>query len=1764
MTVYETLFFYEKSGYHIVRFSANLFLSSSQVGVIKVKAYYYGVDYKFSRVLQLPDGNYVALGNNENYSSQRSTLVKLDPNLNILWQTDIDMNGYEMNDMIATNDGGFITCGTNTNLAQGRAEDAFVVKFGSDGSVSWQKFYGGTDQEFANSIVQLPNGHYLVLADVNSDDGDVVGKPLNSSQDIWLLELDASGTLVSQKIFGGSRGEGSSQLALTNDGGCIFTGTTDSNDGQVSGNHDTEHADAWIVKLNSSRAIEWAHVLGGSYHDFANTICQTVTGDYLVGGSSGSTDGDINGTGADLFIAHLNPAGVLTWLKTYGNVQGSQNLTNVKSLPGGDILLTGYTTATNSPYISYPTNHLAQEGMLWRMDAGGNLKWSKAIGGGSDEFAYDVTPLANGNLLLSGESVYLQNNGDFAGLTPLNGEAQAFLMEISDLNVIRGTVFYDMDNNGLKDGADTFIGAGTVVSSKANLQIKSYPITGSFLNTVDTGDYATSFIPGYDAAQFAVTPKIKHSFFNTTGQTDSFSFRVVPLSLVKDVSIGLVKSGATYLDNNAAIGIRFQNLGAHVIDTVDIALALDSQTVFVSSGRSILSHTGNIVSWRFFNVGAFEKDTVNLIVHTASSPQAKPGDTLSLSVLANPLVADFDTTDNRASLHAVLSGQNSAISNAGISFTVSDSARVKRTIPYQVIYGFSSQLDSTKGEIRLLKDPKTIYINSTPAPDIVHGDTLLWHFTNLAYGNADTITVNLATANAPLANIGDQLLQQLSLRFYTSDTAVLSLQQNISQRVAGLFVPQDNTNRTLSYPNGLRWVRSFGGSMDDFGYDVLALPDSGFIIAGSTRSKNADLSAISNGADGFIARFDRDGRVKWTKVFGGQFDDELLSLAKASDGNFFAAGYADVETNRPDSTTVGSAWILKFDLNGDTLWTKKYGGSKEERAYSVAGTNDGGCIFTGQTESDDGDVNGYVKPSSVYPVNGWLVKVDGNGGIQWQKCLTDSLHPVIGTSVQVLASQGYLVSMNINIFSPDYFANDAARLMAVDATGNTVWQRTISDSTMGFDVSSIVENPDGTLMLAGVADGHDLPDNRLRTGIHDGSTDVWIAKLDHSGASIWQKFFGGNQADDAEKIIRSGDGNFLIAATTVSSDGNVTGNHQGIDGWLLKVDSSGQLLWQKTVGGSGNDFLRAAAELKDGTVLATGFTSSQDNGDVYGGHGGLDVLIAKLGQANLVTGKVYVDRNTNLVFDAGDVLVNKGTVTSTKDGIISSAIVMNGSYAVSIDTGVYVTALHSPDTAYYSVYPVSASSQFTGYAQSDTIDFALLRKKDIADLRVDLIATNTARPGFNTYYTLHYENKGTVPVNNTSIQLVLDSRADLTGTDVPYTSRSGDTIIWNTGVLADLTPAKNINIQLRLKPPPELVNGDTLGFKATILPLINDSLPADNVSVLRQGVRGSFDPNGKEEAHGNSLPADKLQNNEYLNYIIRFQNTGTDTAFAVHVRDTLSSKLDWTSIEMIGASHPYELSVQDGNKLEWHFRNILLPDSNTDEPASHGYLAFRIKPKQGLQVGDSITNTASVYFDFNLPVNTNTARTLISSLTALPARLLSLQAARQKDIVKIRWTVTDETGVKYYRIERSANGKDYALEGTILALNDHGVISYVFDDKGAGSQKWYYRLKIVDIDGRASYSNVVVLSAQPGGEGMTVFPNPVTDKAYLTFDGQMKGQGVLTVGDLAGHILFSAELGYLNTQLVDIPFNFRGLAAGIYIVRCEVGKQSFTARLIKN
>ncbi|MBK9321331.1 MAG: T9SS type A sorting domain-containing protein [Bacteroidetes bacterium] len=217
-----------------------------------------------------------------------------------------------------------------------------------------------------------------------------------------------------------------------------------------------------------------------------------------------------------------------------------------------------------------------------------------------------------------------------------------------------------------------------------------------------------------------------------------------------------------------------------------------------------------------------------------------------------------------------------------------------------------------------------------------------------------------------------------------------------------------------------------------------------------------------------------------------------------------------------------------------------------------------------------------------------------------------------------------------------------------------------------------------------------------------------------------------------------------------------------------------------------------------------------------------------------------------------------------------------------------------------------------------------------------------------------------------------------------------DSVIWN---LPSLTPFQTGSIIVTVNVKLGLPIGTLINSSAHIEPYATDDNPSCNNSNWEVYTTGSFDPNDIL-VNEDTLTTTQLSNAPWLEYIIRFQNTGNDTAFTVKILNPIdTNKLNLSTFEFVTASHPVNLNwINYQRNMEFKFENILLPDSNTNEPLSHGFVRYRIQPKTTLTAGDSITNFAAIYFDFNEPVITNTAKPSI----ILPTGIASASPAQGK------------------------------------------------------------------------------------------------------------------------------------------------------------------------
>jgi hypothetical protein len=350
-------------------------------------------------------------------------------------------------------------------------------------------------------------------------------------------------------------------------------------------------------------------------------------------------------------------------------------------------------------------------------------------------------------------------------------------------------------------------------------------------------------------------------------------------------------------------------------------------------------------------------------------------------------------------------------------------------------------------------------------------------------------------------------------------------------------------------------------------------------------------------------------------------------------------------------------------------------------------------------------------------------------------------------------------------------------------------------------------------------------------------------------------------------------------------------------------------------------------------------------------------------------GEVYIDNNENGIRDSGEVARELAKINSSPENAFAYSYA-SGRYFMNFDSTIEATYEVYPDElAYWNISSDSLSYTFNvddDFTFIDSLDFGFYPDTLVDTIGVQLDGS-FPRCNRQSIYWLSVNNFGTT-VPSGVIHLELDELIVYDSASFIPDSIIGQNIYWAYDSL-DYFDDYLINVYVQMPDFTEMGELMTSTVNVTV-----DSLEiTDFNATLGQILACAYDPNDKM-----ALPAgvDSLgyiaHDTEQLEYTIRFQNTGTDTAFTIRIEDQLDSMLNWTSLELLSYSHDMEVEVSPTGKIIFHFNDIMLPDSNVNEIASHGFVKYRISVLEDLDAPTSIYNTAGIYFDYNPPIITNT------------------------------------------------------------------------------------------------------------------------------------------------------------------------------------------------
>lgn len=782
------------------------------------------------------------------------------------------------------------------------------------------------------------------------------------------------------------------------------------------------------------------------------------------------------------------------------------------------------------------------------------------------------------------------------------------------------------------------------------------------------------------------------------------------------------------------------------------------------------------------------------------------------------------------------------------------------------------------------------------------------------------------------------------------------------------------------------------------------------VTVGSTTFKSSGtMSAI-------IIKYDSTGTVLWAKNLNGIFVTSIAADNGAggvfTTGEQFPSTGAVTWDGAPFPSSTSSSFYAKCSASGALQWAQPL---PINTGGSVVAADAGNAYLQSFTYT-----NVTVGGVSVNANSHYILKINSGGTTQW----VQTLHLGAGNGfyfggirLGAKPGGGFLLSISISagatlLLGPGTgtplltsAATNDELLINFDASGTPLWTIVMGAWSRSATTGAIVADAMGNCYVTGYAP------NGIQVGSVALGPSYFLAKFNASGTMLWARgeqqgttglyngsfiLVANSQGVTALVVVQNPINNpVTLGPLTLRSYSNIVHySPQGDEQWAvsdsrtdygtsapisgfytirgLGIDSRGNLY---TAGAPGTRLYRAGT-VGNPPVLQLGTQTTVGRG----------IVVCRINaSANTLRGQVYLDQNGNGQQDASEQMfprpltgiLTQGGATSYSavgaDGVLQ-AYAVAGAYTLSLGSLLHYTVTQPSNGSYAGAF--SGNNQLIA-----SQNFGLAPIANQADIRATLTPYGAARPGFTTRYRLTVENVGTTTVASGTATMTLDSRmAYISST--PNGSRAGQTVTWT---YANLAPLARREFDVLFSLPTNTPLGTQLSSTASA-PLAADLVPDDNTAAATQAVTSSFDPNDITVNYQRLTPA-QVAAQLPLDYTIRFQNMGTDTAFTVVITDTLDfRKLNVASLMLVAQSHNCIWSLSGTGRLTVRFLNINLPYRNQDIIRSQGFVRFRVQPRTTLTVGEIIPNHASIVFDYNEPVITNTATTTVAQPTAALAR----------------------------------------------------------------------------------------------------------------------------------------------------------------------------------
>jgi len=910
----------------------------------------------------------------------------------------------------------------------------------------------------------------------------------------------------------------------------------------------------------------------------------------------------------------------------------------------------------------------------------------------------------------------------------------------------------------------------------------------------------------------------------------------------------------------------------------------------------------------------------------------------------------------------------------------------------------------------------------------------------------------------------------------------------------------------------------------------------GFVLKGSGSLPDGSLVLAGNsGPRGVLLSLDRDGNVKWERQYtslgvnfagtyiGEAYDQQYFNdVVLNASGDLFVVGSANDTILYPAGPIV---LMASFDSLGDPQWARSIISTYRADLTHVSLFDPNTVLVCGwmhylmsgvanlltidfgsdwvrnyYTYSD----LGYMEASnSVRSADGGVllsISSDGyNTGLQ-------KLNDILALTWESCWPAGSFAPMAIGgTVSGCTVAAGGQGVIRFDPSGAQLWGMSISSTPPGA-LNDLAIRPNGNIVLLGTTD---LPDRY-----------AYLVELDSTGTVQWSARYGATgDTVTMQDLHLLADGTLRLIGTSGSNSEPtvIAVDHLGMLGACsFPTPALSFSAFNPTSVPCGSSYLDEwASTVRHEELATTGYVTSP-------------VACAGTSAAYQATGHCFIDLDNNGTSDISDPAVPFVQVSSLPStGTVFT--LQDGDYLFTpTDSGTFTLTGASPGP-WWQLSSDSASYMVTLNTltpSADTLDFGWAPLIDTTVVDASVVSWPLSCMGYLQQWVTLLNQGTTQP--NLVVSLTLDTLLTFASATPAPDSVVGQTLYWHVDSLALFSDWQAL---LAVIPPGVLFVGDTAHSVLQISEI--DGL--GNVNAVpsytwESIITCAYDPNDKQvEPKGAGAWGGVAPTTEWLTYNVRFQNTGNDTAQTVVIEDDLSGALQWNTLQVLAASHALTaVSINTSGKSAFRFDDIWLPDSNVNEPASHGFVRFRVKPQSGLSHLTAIDNNAGIFFDLNPPVITNTVRN-----TIIDCNGISWQAT----------AINDLSGLYAYSFFMDT--MFYTYQWQLNNVPIPGATQSFLEPQLNGD----YMVVMTDAYGCSSTSPplTIISTSIPStpSNGMRVLPNPITDQALITFEQTLPAAAIVQIMDAQGRVVRTLT----STGSTTLVLERRGLTSGVYVLR---------------